>query len=169
VAVQADTSILGFGPAAAKVYKIQQGVSIGGYGEVLYENFAAERENDTASGVTDQFDALRAIVYVGYKFNDRLLFNSELEWEHGTTSQGGEASIEFAYLDYMLTPNFGFRGGLLLPPMGLVNELHEPPIFLGTTRPATEQAIIPSTWREWLWGVRPGRGVRVSCLPREQL
>lgn len=147
VAVEADTSILGFGPAAAKVYKVQQGVSIGGYGEVLYENFAAERENNAPSGASDRFDALRAIVYVGYKFNDRLLFNSELEWEHGSTSQGGEASIEFAYLDYMLTPNFGLRGGLLLPPMGLVNELHEPPIFLGTTRPATEQAIIPSTWR----------------------
>ncbi len=40
------------------------------------------------------------------------------------------------------------RAGLLLPPMGFINELHEPPTFLGTERPVTEQRIIPSTWRE---------------------
>jgi hypothetical protein len=145
--VQPDTSVFGFAPAASKVYRVRQGVSIGGYGEVLYENFAETRENGTDSGERDQFDALRAILYVGYKFNDRLLFNSELEWEHGSTGAGGEASIEFAYLDYMLSPSFGLRGGLLLAPMGLTNEMHEPPTFVGTTRPMVEQAIIPTTWR----------------------
>ena len=145
--VQADSSVFGFAPAASKVYRIQQGVSIGGYGEVLYEAFADENEDGASVTRPNQFDALRAILYFGYKFNDRLLFNSELEWEHGSTSQGGEASIEFAYIDYLLTPNFGLRGGLLLAPMGLVNELHEPPTFLGTTRPLVESAIIPSTWR----------------------
>ncbi len=62
VVVEADTSLYGFGPAASKVYKVEQGVSIGGYGEVLYENFAGTREDDAPSGLTDQLDALRAIV-----------------------------------------------------------------------------------------------------------
>lgn len=146
--VEADSSVLGFGPAASRVYRVSQGVSIGGYGEVLYENFADERENDTPSSATDRLDALRAIVYVGYKFNDRILFNSEIEFEHGSTSQAGSASVEFAYIDYRLSDAFGFRGGLLLSPMGFLNELHEPPIFLGTERPLTENAIIPTTWRE---------------------
>lgn len=145
--VEADSSVFGFAPAASKVYRVQQGVSIGGYGEVLYEAFDDEREDGAAVTTPNQFDALRAILYFGYKFNDRLLFNSELEWEHGSTGQGGEASIEFAYIDYLLTPKFGLRGGLLLAPMGLVNELHEPPTFLGTTRPLVESAIIPTTWR----------------------
>lgn len=149
VVAAADTGTYGFAPAASKVYRIQQGVSIGGYGEVHYENFSEERENDAPSGAVDQVDALRAIMYFGYKFNDKLLFNSELEWEHGSTSGGvGEASIEFAYLDYLLRPGFGLRGGLLLVPMGLTNELHEPPTYLGSTRPLVEQRIIPSTWRE---------------------
>ncbi len=143
----ADSSIFGFAPAASKVYRVGQGVSIGGYGEVLYERFAEETESNAASGRTDAFDALRAILYLGYKFNDRILFNSELEWEHGSTGSGGEASIEFAYVDYLLTPSVGLRGGLLLVPMGITNELHEPPTFLGTTRPLVEQAIIPTTWR----------------------
>jgi hypothetical protein len=146
--VEADTSISGFGPAASKVYKVRQGVSIGGYGEVLYENFAASRQDDTPSGATDRIDALRAILYAGYKFSDKVLFNSELEFEHGSTEDGGSVSIEFAYLEYRLSPRFGLRGGLLLPPMGLINEIHEPPAFLGARRPETERQIIPSTWRE---------------------
>ncbi len=148
VAPAADTSVRGFGPAASKVYRVERGVSIGGYGEVLYENFAAEREDDSPSGARDQVDALRAIVYFGYKFNDRLLFNSEIEVEHGSTDQAGSVSVEFAYLDYLITPSFGARAGVLLVPMGFVNELHEPPIFLGSTRPLTESALIPTTWRE---------------------
>jgi hypothetical protein len=146
--VEADTSVYGFGPAASKVYKVREGVSLGGYGEVLYENLAGTREDDTPSGATDRLDALRAIVYVGYKFSDQILFNSELEFEHGTTGAGGSVSIEFAYLEYRLSPQFGLRGGLLLPPMGFINEVHEPPAFLGARRPETERQIIPSTWRE---------------------
>lgn len=148
VVAPADTSVLGFGPAASKVYGVSQGVSIGGYGEIVYENFAEEREDGTPSGATDQLDALRGIVYVGYKFNDRLLFNSEIEWEHASTGQAGSVSLEFAYIDYRLSDNFGLRGGLLLSPMGFVNELHEPPIFLGSNRPVVENRIIPTTWRE---------------------
>jgi hypothetical protein len=148
VVAQADTSINGFGPAASKVYKVRQGVSLGGYGEFLYENMAGAREDDTPSGARDRFDALRAVVYVGYKFSDKLLFNSELEFEHGSTGNGGSVSLEFGYLEYRLSPRFGFRAGLLLPPMGFINEMHEPPTFLGARRPDTERQIIPSTWRE---------------------
>jgi hypothetical protein len=152
--VVADSSILGLGPGASKVYKVEQGLSIGGYGEVLYENFASEREDGGPSGKSDQVDALRAIIYVGYKFNDRILFNSEVEFEHGSTGQAGSASVEFAYLDYLFGDgNVGARAGLLLAPIGLVNELHEPPVFLGTKRSLTETRIIPTTWRE------PGVGV----------
>lgn len=138
----------GLAPAASKVYQVKRGVSIGGYGELLYQNFEAEREDGTPSGAEDQFDALRAIVYVGYKFSDRWLFNSEIEFEHGSTGQAGSVSLEFAYLEYLVSESWGLRGGLLLAPMGFVNELHEPPTFLGTTRPETERQIIPSTWRE---------------------
>jgi hypothetical protein len=156
--VQADTSVYGFGPAASKVYKVGQGVSIGGYGEILYENFANSREDDSPSGATDRLDALRAIVYVGYKFSDKVLFNSELEFEHGSTEDGGSVSIEFAYLEYRLSRAFGLRGGLLLPPMGFINEVHEPPAFLGARRPETERQIIPSTWRESGIGIFGGLG-----------
>jgi len=156
--VEADTSVYGFGPAASKVYKVRQGVSLGGYGEVLYENFAGSRQDESPSGATDRLDALRAIVYVGYKFSDKVLFNSEVEFEHGSTEDGGSVSIEFAYVEYRLSPAFGLRGGLLLPPMGFINEIHEPPAFLGARRPETERQIIPSTWRESGIGLFGGTG-----------
>ena len=130
----------GLAPAASKVYLVDQGVSIGGYGEAIYQNFAGDK--------IDQADFLRAILYFGYRFNEAWIFNSEIEFEHASTGAGGEASVEFAYLEYNASTTFGVRAGLLLVPMGFINELHEPQTFLGATRPETETRIIPSTWRE---------------------
>jgi hypothetical protein len=56
--------------------------------------------------------------------------------------------VEFAYLDYLWRPEANVRAGLLLVPMGFVNELHEPTVFLGAKRPDVERVIIPTTWRE---------------------
>ena len=143
-----ERGAFGMAPAAGKVYTINQGVSIGGYGEVLYQGYAGAKENGDASGKTAKLDAYRGIIYVGYKFNDKVLFNSEIEIEHGATGLAGSASLEFAYLDYKLTDNFGLRAGLLLVPVGITNEVHEPPVWLGTIRPRSENKIIPTTWRE---------------------
>ncbi|MGD2115485.1 MAG: hypothetical protein PVG07_10555 [Acidobacteriota bacterium] len=147
-AVMADESELGFGPAASKIYRTEQGLSIGGYGEMLYENFESERDDGADSDATDELDFLRGIVYFGYKFNDNWLFNSEIEFEHASTGEEGSASVEFAYLDYLWKPELNARAGLLLVPMGFVNELHEPTVFLGARRPDVESRIIPTTWRE---------------------
>ncbi|HET8645749.1 MAG TPA: hypothetical protein VFO85_09690, partial [Vicinamibacteria bacterium] len=71
-----------------------------------------------------------------------------IEFEHGSTGRGGEVSVEFAYVELAPSPELGLRAGMLLVPMGFLNELHEPPIFHGAKRPDVEQAIVPSTWRE---------------------
>ena len=138
-----DARAIGLAPSAAATYERGSGVSIAGYGEMLFENFADENEAGQPTGSTSQFDFLRAILYAGYRFNDKFLFNSEIEVEHAD-----EVFVEFAYVDYLAHENFGVRGGMLLVPLGLVNEFHEPNVFLGAQRPVTEQQIIPSTWRE---------------------
>jgi hypothetical protein len=51
-------------------------------------------------------------------------------------------------VDYLASEHLTVRGGLLLLPMGLVNEFHEPNVFIGAKRPETESRILPSTWRE---------------------
>ncbi|MCC6221143.1 MAG: hypothetical protein IT291_07885 [Deltaproteobacteria bacterium] len=144
-------SEFGLGPAASGVYQLKQGLSLGGYGEATYRNFVSD-----ANGKKDQADMLRLVGYAGYKFNDWLVFNSEVEVEHGTTSgigdssgdKEGEVSVEFAYLDFLLDEAFNLRTGMVLIPMGFLNEIHEPPFFHGVRRAELEQSIIPSTWRE---------------------
>jgi hypothetical protein len=144
-------SEFGLGPAASSVYRVKQGLSIGGYGEGIYTNFV-----NPGDAKKDQTDLLRLITYFGYKFNDSIIFNSEIEFEHGTTSDiGGEdgddagsVSVEFAYLDFLTTDKFNTRVGNVLVPLGFVNEIHEPPYFHGVQRPYLERSIIPSTFRE---------------------
>lgn len=144
----ADARKFGMGPSASKVYGRDRGVSIGGYGEALYENFASTRQDGEPSDKIDRFDLLRAVFYFGYKFNDKIVFNSEIEYEHASTSNEGSVSVEFAYLDFLLHDLANIRAGMVLVPLGFINEMHEPPVFLGARRPYVEQALIPTTWRE---------------------
>ena len=138
----------GLGVSASKVYRKDHGVAFGGYGEVLYQNFDGKNDAGTASGLHDEADLLRAVLYVGYKFDDRWVLNSEIEFEHASTESNGAVSVEFAYLDYLHAAGLNVRSGLTLMPLGLVNELHEPTAFLGSRRPEVERALIPSTWSE---------------------
>lgn len=156
----------GLGPAASKIYGVERGLSIGGYGEWNYTNFVGDLRSGGESMARtfsntqlDRADALRLVMYTGYKFSDRIIFNSEIEFEHGSTggstasSGSGSVSVEFAAMDFMFNDRINARGGLLLLPMGFINEIHEPPFFHGVRRPETERRIIPTTWREMGAGI----------------
>lgn len=140
-------SMYGLGPAASKVYSVGKGLSIGGYGEGMYQAHVGDKGDNVNSA-----DMERLVLYAGYKFSDNILFNSELEFEHATTGEGseakGEVSVEFAALDFFIDPMANIRAGLVLMPMGFINQMHEPPFYFGNHRPEVEQFIIPSTWRE---------------------
>ena len=118
--------------------------SVGGYGEVHYTNASGR---DTPGSV----NVRRFVLYVAHNFSEKVTVRSELELED-TKIEGGEAGGEVAleqlYLDYLISPAFTLRAGLLLPPIGIVNEFHEPPTFNGVDRPAFDQSVIPTTWRE---------------------
>lgn len=136
-------SIHGLGPAASKVYKREGGLSIGGYGDVRFRTFV-----DESDGKASIYDALRMVLYAGYKYNDWLVFNSEIEFEHADTGNDGSVAVEFMTIDFLLKDYFNIRTGLVLIPMGFINEVHEPPFYFGAERPEVERRIIPSTWRE---------------------
>lgn len=141
-------SRFGLGPAASQVYQLKKaGLSLAGYGEVTYQNFAKATDAKQPSGKVDEIDYLRHVVYLGFKFSDRLLFNSEIEFEHGSTGKRGEVSMEFGYIDAQISSALTVRAGMVLVPVGITNEFHEPPTFYGSLRPETESAIIPTTWR----------------------
>lgn len=137
----ATVSVLGLAPGASKVYQVRQGVSLGGYGEILYQ---------AVPGRSNTLDFLRFITYIGYRFDPNFLFNSEVELEHAKVGEGspGEVALEFAYLEYLAWENLRVRAGLLLVPMGFLNEMHEPTLFLGARRTRSETLVIPTTFRE---------------------
>lgn len=146
-----DSGKYGLAPAASKVYESKGGFSIGGYGELIYENFENRLQNGERSPKSPNADALRLILYTGYKFTDSIVFNSELEFEHGGYSDEhveGEVKVEFAYFDFLWKKEINFRAGQVLMPLGFINEIHEPPTILSVKRPYTERNIIPATWAE---------------------
>lgn len=122
----------------------ESATTIGGYGEVVYNNFKDDTNHPTTA------DLRRFVLFVGHKFNDKLSFHSELEIEHAvaSSSDSGEVEIEQAYLDYKFNDAANLKGGLFLIPLGLLNENHEPPVFYGVNRNEVETRIIPTTWRE---------------------
>ncbi|MDX9883641.1 MAG: hypothetical protein RBS73_16390 [Prolixibacteraceae bacterium] len=116
----------------------EEKLSIGGYGQI---DFNQKYDKDIRyNGV---MDVHRMVLMVGYKFNERTRFITELEFEHVQ-----EVYVEQAFLDYKLKEGLNFRAGLLLIPMGIINELHEPATFNGVERPNLDNTLIPSTWRE---------------------
>ncbi len=159
-----EDSTYGLGPAASKIYGVEQGLSIGGYGEAYYRKDVSDKTRSDR----DTTDYLRFVLYTGYKFTDRIILNAELEFEHASTSTGGSVSVEFAYLDFLMYEWANFRAGMLLAPLGIVNELHEPVFFNGVERPEVERRIIPSTWREngiGLFGeLLPGLEYRIYAM-----
>src|SRR5579883_786819 len=89
------------GPSAGKVYGVDKGLALGGYGEFTYQNFqhatASSLNSDEKEPRTAEADLARFVLYVGYRFSDKILLDSELEVEHGNTSKSGEMGVEFAY------------------------------------------------------------------------
>ncbi len=122
-------------------------VTIGGYGEMVYNQ--PEGDNGT-------LDVHRLVLLVGYKFDEKIQFVSEIEVEHVE-----EIYVEQAFVNYAVGNNINLRGGLMLVPMGIINEYHEPTTFNGTSRPAVDHDIIPTTWRELGVGVT-GRFPEIS-------
>jgi hypothetical protein len=94
-------------------------------------------------------DFHRFVLLFNHSFSDRLRFIGEVEIEHGLVEgleESGELELEQAYLDFRFTPAFNFRAGMLLTPVGIINERHEPPSFYGVERPFVDTFIIPTTW-----------------------
>ena len=121
----------------------QKKLHFGGYGQIDYNQPIGGdfRENG-------KLDVHRLILFAGYEFNSKTKFITEIEFEHVK-----EVYIEQAYLNYQLFDNLSVKGGLILIPMGIINEYHEPPSFNGVERPNVDKNIVPTTWREIGLGV----------------
>ena len=110
-------------------------LTIGGYAQIDY--------NEPDGSEPGKLDVHRLVMLFGYKFTDKVSFLTEIELEHVK-----EVYVEQAFVNYNINSNFNVKGGLMLVPMGIVNEYHEPPTFYGVERPGVDHDIVPTTWRE---------------------
>ena len=117
--------------------------AIGSYGEAHYNQDIVEGTYQNGN-----MDLHRIIMFMGYKFNKNLQFFTEIEFEHVK-----EVYVEQAFLNYSINSALNVKGGILLIPMGYVNEFHEPTLFNGVERPGFDKYIIPTTWREMGFGL----------------
>lgn len=111
-----------------------------GYGE---GHFNAPSNDD------NQLDLHRFVIGLQYTFDDRWSFDMEVDFEHAFE----EPEFEFLHLDYAYQESLNFRAGLILMPVGQLNQNHEPNLFFSVERPYLEKEIIPTSWQE------PGVGV----------
>ena len=119
----------------------EPGYSIGGYGELHYNRAQTGDEEATAT-----LDFHRFIIYFGYNWTEKWSFKSEVELEHNFVADGeGELELEQAFVNYH-TEKFGLQAGVILPSVGLINEYHEPPLFVSVERPEYNKYVIPTTW-----------------------
>jgi hypothetical protein len=139
-------ALLGAKPVAAQTSPASQETSstgpISGYMDF---HFNKEEGRD---GVVDFH---RFVLLINHSFSSNLRFVGELELEHALVEgleEKGELELEQAYLDFLLKREFNLRAGMVLMPIGIINERHEPPVYNGVERPFVDTVIIPTTWFE---------------------
>lgn len=131
------------------------GLKFGAYGETRFT---------MARGQNSVFDPTRLVLLPSYQINPYLVFNAEIEVEHGglddsdgfktssNTSSSrfdGEVEIEQMFVDWMINEHFNIRSpGIDVVPVGRINLYHEPTLFYSVDRPELYANVIPSTWFE---------------------
>ena len=113
------------------------------YGELHY--YQPVDLNTYAPG---KFDAKRIVALFGYQFDRNTQFVTEWELEHAN-----EIYLEQAFVKHKIKGNLSIKAGMILVPMGIINENHEPNNFYSVDRPNIDQVIVPSTWRDMGAGI----------------
>ncbi len=132
--------------------------TLGGYGELHYNNITDNSPAPDGADDLDRVDFHRFVLFASHQFNDWLRFASELEIEHSLIEDDGgpgAVALELAWVEMDLNKNHHLRAGIDILPISLINLTHEPNTFYGVERNPIEVEIVPSTWTEAtiaLWG-----------------
>jgi DtxR family transcriptional regulator, Mn-dependent transcriptional regulator len=151
--------------ALASAARAQQGNPDAGFPTTGPISGYMEFHVNTADGEPAVFDFHRFVLLLTHSFTSKVRFVGEVEIEHAVVEgleESGELELEQAYVDFLLSRPFNVRAGMLLLPLGIINERHEPPVFNGVERPFVDTFIIPTTWFDAGAGVHGeiGNGLR---------
>lgn len=138
-----------------------EGLKLGAYGEFKL----GSQQNPEANGQWQNgFDASRLVLLPSYQITDNIIFNSEIEFEHGGIAFDsddklhGTSEVEQAYVDFKVSDYLNFHSpGIDLVPIGYTNQHHEPTTFYSVNRPELANGIIPTTFRVPSWGTVYGQ------------
>jgi hypothetical protein len=127
------------------------GLKIGAYGEVKY----GAMQNAAANGQWQNgFDAHRLVLLPTYEITKNIIFNAEIEFEHGGAAFDpddklhGTAEVEQLFIDFKIVNYFNFRApGIDLVPIGYTNQHHEPTQFYSVQRPEIANSLVPTTFK----------------------
>lgn len=130
-------------------YRSHAVLSIGAYGELKFGG------NEASGGWKNGFDAGRIVLLPTFQITDNIIFNAEIEFEHGGIAEDaddkltGAVEIEQAYVDFRFNEYFNWRApGVDVVPFGFINLFHEPTQFYSVQRPELDDGLIPTTWFE---------------------
>ena len=139
VSAQVDTTMAQDGLYDRPFIGSVASASIGGYVEGNTNYFVTD-------GVSEGFsmELRRFNVFLFSQISSGIRFISELEFEHGTE----EIALETALIDFRLSQAVVLRGGIILPPLGYLNQNHDSPRWDFIDRPLVTTGIIPSTLSE---------------------
>lgn len=113
--------------------------AIGGYAE-------AQARWQRVDGAPEEsgFEAKRFNIFTSTRVSDFIRIGAELEWEDG----GTEIKLEYAAIDFLVSPAFAVRGGMILSPIGRFNLAHDSPRNDFTDRPLVSTDILGATLSE---------------------
>ncbi len=168
-------SLVCAGNASAQVDTTFQKIRIGGYGEMLasWKDYGLNRWSGSTQGNAKvnhaHISIPRFVLAMDYKFNDKWMLGSEIEFEAGGTGtamemeagsgsengeyeteieKGGEVALEQFHLTRYFARAFSVKAGHIIVPVGLTNTHHEPINFFTTFRPEGATTLLPCTWHE---------------------
>jgi len=133
-------------------------VALGGYGDFQFRTPSLNERADGGGSYT--FQSTRFVLGLAAVLSQKqnITLNSEIEYELGAH----EIDVEQAFLSWRVKPEFDFRAGIIVPPIGRFNTYHDSNLNILTLRPLINQFIVPTAYRD------AGVGVRgVIRLPRE--
>ncbi|PWJ42852.1 porin [Sediminitomix flava] len=136
----------GLAKAASKVFYSEKPWSISGFGEISYVN--GHLDNGISDLELTYMNLYRLSGFFGYRFSDKLIWNSEVMFEYLRDKEGNdhhEFIIE-AFFDLLLSKQFNVRAGLYPLGLGYINNNDDPVMFYSVNRSDVERLIIPSTW-----------------------
>ena len=139
LSAQADSTLAQDGIYNRPFIGSMSSTSIGGYVEGNTNYFVED-------GVSEGFsmELRRFNIFLFSQVSPRIRFLSELEFEHGTE----EIALETALVDFQLGRGLALRGGIILAPLGYMNQNHDSPRWDFVERPLVTTDIIPSTLSE---------------------